>query len=73
MSDEKKYYQSKRSFSFGFPGKDVEFARNAVYDKLPDGIDETDFNVVGKGAFDEYQRVAKAKEPAKKKEPAKPK
>jgi len=40
-----KKFRAKRSISHGFPGKDQEFKRGHLYDKVPEGL-ETDFEVV---------------------------
>lgn len=31
-------YKAKRSFSYGFPGKDQEFQKNKFYDKVPEDV-----------------------------------
>lgn len=65
-------YRSKRNFSFGHPGKDVEFVQNKLYDSLPDGVDKTDFETVEvatKESIKEVEVVAPAKEEVKEDKP----
>lgn len=69
-------YRSKRNFSFGHPGKDVEFVQNKLYDSLPDGVDVTDFEAVEvatKESIKEVEVVAPAEEEVKAEEKPKSK